>query len=845
MATATSSPGTARLFPLKQTAGSLGRGLIWACLMLVLLTVWLSRKHESLPFWVPILTMLAAGLSLGLAGLLLLPQRVSTGEEDKQADLVAYRLGLALPVLTIGSAVLFVLGIYLLATFGLAAFGEGVGLLLFAAVGLLAARSHTAAPARPEDQPWLDWLRERPGNLGMVLLGLSGACLLVFVWLVFFKSIDLGGFPGWPEAFALPLLTLLFTGGAVYLMGSTEEERSRAALRILILVLGGLTGLLLFLMVLGRIWLWRDTILLGGLTVWQGDDGWRVWYCAYLGLFALGLMFVSVLLAQPDIRSSSTLRRVLFGYNALVTALLVLVILGVVNIVSYTLFPYQFDWSRERGLQALSTGTKNLLDNLKRKTTAYLILPGQKGEYRTLYTMLDNFKSHTDKFDYKHVNPFSAPGEFESIVKNFQDILDAQGRLKKGYGILLVYGDLDSKQKQHAYIAEDAIYANELETPNDPRSKRKRVFKGEVELMKQLNFFVAETKSKVYVLQGQGELELASMEPLTRAPQFHIAVERLGMGQLRNYLTDLSFELKGLNFGSRPPGDKSEDVVFLQDGDKKDKLDVPADSDLLLVLGPSRPFSPEVLAALERYIERGGKMIATFDIVAKDRELSGLKTTGLEGLLKKYGVDVGEDFIISANPLNNPVYAIAEVPKRANNELADLFVDTEVLMETVRPVRPNRSVPRFSVDVVLQVPSETLVFTETALPVLGNPRRFLFDLDKRRQLRDRLSRDPIPVGVAVGEFGKKPQLVVFGDTEFLCNLDLTKSPTAETNKAWISSALNVMADRPGLKGPQPRESPNYYFPTNVDANWLRYLPGWLMLLAIVGLGGGLWIVRRR
>ncbi len=41
--------------------------------------------------------------------------------------------------------------------------------------------------------------------------------------------------------------------------------------------------------------------------------------------------------------------------------------------------------------------------------------------------------------------------------------------------------------------------------------------------------------------------------------------------------------------------------------------DVPEDSDVLMILGPTQPFSPEELASVERYAKRGGKLLMALD----------------------------------------------------------------------------------------------------------------------------------------------------------------------------------------------------------------------------------------
>jgi hypothetical protein len=122
-------------------------------------------------------------------------------------------------------------------------------------------------------------------------------------------------------------------------------------------------------------------------------------------------------------------------------------------------------------------------------------------------------------------------------------------------------------------------------------------------------------------------------------------------------------------------------------------------------------------------------------------------------------------------------------------------------------------------------------------------------------LRKRLSEEPLPVAVAVSEklfsSGKesfKPRLVVFGDAEFLDNLDVLLSKTRGNDESylWVTSALNWMSDKQGLIGPRTKETTSYTLnPRTVNVDRMKTLPGWLMTLAILSLGAGIWVVRRR
>jgi hypothetical protein len=128
--------------------------------------------------------------------------------------------------------------------------------------------------------------------------------------------------------------------------------------------------------------------------------------------------------------------------------------------------------------------------------------------------------------------------------------------------------------------------------------------------------------------------------------------------------------------------------------------------------------------------------------------------------------------------------------------------------------------------------------------VLRDPIRFLLDLQQQGMLIER-ARNPLPLVVSVSE-GDKGRMVVFGDTEFISNRSIMTDPTGN-NYALFVSALEWMAEREGLIGPRPNERESFALDKTVAADYTRihFVPAWLMMLGIIGLGTGVWLVRRR
>src|ERR1700719_4151476 len=121
----------------------------------------------------------------------------------------------------------------------------------------------------------------------------------------------------------------------------------------LALYLGSLTGFVIALFTAVRMSIWWNRYIIAGMTMWQGEEGWHFWYCIYLEFFGLALLFGSLLLARTDIRVNVTMRRVLYGYNTVLTGFLLLLILVVMVIVTFVTLPANIEWTRAMGMHTI------------------------------------------------------------------------------------------------------------------------------------------------------------------------------------------------------------------------------------------------------------------------------------------------------------------------------------------------------------------------------------------------------------------------------------------------------------------------------------------------------------
>jgi ABC-type uncharacterized transport system involved in gliding motility auxiliary subunit len=86
----------------------------------------------------------------------------------------------------------------------------------------------------------------------------------------------------------------------------------------------------------------------------------------------------------------------------------------------------------------------------------------------------------------------------------------------------------------------------------------------------------------------------------------------------------------------------------LRDWESLGKSSVPEDADLLVVAGPKKPFLPQEADAVARYLEKGGRVLFMMDPITLEGKPPTFGETGLEGVLRFWGVTLGQD--IAADP---------------------------------------------------------------------------------------------------------------------------------------------------------------------------------------------------
>lgn len=594
-----------------------------------------------------------------------------------------------------------------------------------------------------------------------------------------------------------------------------------------------------------------------------GWTNWRPWLIVGAYVLGLGAMFCSLLAIKSEERNSAGLRRWIYGYNAFLGALLFLAILGVVNAWFALYGPEPSDWT-QTNIYSLSPATKKLVKSLEKPVHAYVLM--EEGYLlNDVQNTLNNCKKLNTQLEVTEI-PLVQKNvkEIDALLKKYEVLRDASGLAQ---GILLVQ-DANSDKPLSTFVKQDDLE----EVTGDPRmGGGQRYYKGETAIYSALREFRQEKKKvTIYFTQDSGELSIDEASARGRGTA---QVSRSIMNVKRG-LEKAGYIVKPLNL--------SEQDVSTKDGAK-----VPDDALAVVVADPLR-MTPQKAAILEAYLRRPkkdgvepGKLIAFFDPhFGSDNKVT---PTGLESVLGSYGVQVGQDVIyslVSNDVGKNPTNAmIAPLPQlgidpEIQDTLAGLIVNASTEIE-LRECRSIKTIPAqggydvkgllYAVSpMVMQGPSGRRMVVWSESVNHPKPEQYVLELKNSRELYKKdFPQVPPSLAVTVRDRGQQmpqqnpmmpppqgklgdPRMVIFGDATFLT--DSETQVTGDLGSRMLVTCLAWIRGKPELDSGdvQPKERKAYSLKMSSETlSRIRWLPPLWLLLAVIALGVGVGILRRK
>jgi hypothetical protein len=261
----------------------------------------------------------------------------------------------------------------------------------------------------------------------------------------------------------------------------------------------------------------------------------------------------------------------------------------------------------------LSPRTLRVLESLPGEVTVIVYYDQQERLYKEINDLLREYASRNPLIKVRRVDPDRNPVEANLIRNKY--------RLATLNQKNLVLFDCKGKTKA---VYQSALSDYELEPVANAAEREFRrhtkTFKGEQQFTSALVTVINPRRLKACFLSGHGEHDPASTD------------EQAGYSQFANLL--------------RENGIQPEILSLFGTGE------VPADCSLLVVAGMVNPLSEDELAKIDRYLNAGGRMLLLFNY------RSFGKRTGLESLMTKWGVMVGESFAL--DPTNTTLNSLGQ-----------------------------------------------------------------------------------------------------------------------------------------------------------------------------------------
>jgi ABC-type uncharacterized transport system involved in gliding motility auxiliary subunit len=321
-------------------------------------------------------------------------------------------------------------------------------------------------------------------------------------------------------------------------------------------------------------------------------------------------------------------------------------------------------------------------------------------------------------------------------------------------------------------------------------------------------------QKKVYFVQGHGEKDPANSE--------------------RTGYNGIAQALQRDNFGF-------DKLVLAQAGD------VPADASVVVVAGPRIDLYPQEIAAIRKYLDKGGKMLLMIDPPDKS---DSPPFAGLQSLVTEWGFQVGNNIVVDASGMGQLIGADASVPVAANYPQHPIterfnFLTAYPLARSVSPIPGGTS---------LRTP-QTFIETSPRSWAETDIDKFLktgeVELDEKKGDK----KGPVSIGAAVSAVAanapapaagdadqRKPEtrVVVVGDSDFAANYALN----IQGNKDLFLNTINWLAQQENLIAIRPKEPNDRRLTLTADQTRRIF---WLAILIIPGIifGTGVYTWWRR
>lgn len=478
------------------------------------------------------------------------------------------------------------------------------------------------------------------------------------------------------------------------------------------------------------------------------------------------------------------MKRILTNLNLIASVVLAFVVVVLVNFIALR-NPVRVDLSG-RQYYSLSEKTTNLLDGIDQRVDVTVFFQEEHKLYLDIENLLEEYQYRSRNIHVEWVDPARDLARTEKLAEKY-GLTEAQ----------VVVFEIGEKSK----VIRQADLAN-FQMVKGSREPVMSDFKGEQAFSSAIQGLLQGETPVVYFLVGHGEHRVTEFDQIS-------GYSRIGTLMFRDNL-----ELKELMLSN--------------------EKQIPEDAAALVIAGPTKLMSATEIEMIEGYLHRSGRLMILLD---------ALKETGLDPMLRRWGVALRNDFVLDPeNTLKgSDVYVRTYYEHPITMRMGDAGARFH-LPRSVEPVVVNDSTaPAEDRPVVVQLAmTSEKSWSETQVDEMSAK----YDEDSA-DLRGSFS---LAVAVERGATQKvldvqihPSRMVVFGDSDFVANGALTGG-----DQDLFMSALNWLLDREELMAISPK--PIEEIKINLTRKQLRKM-FWINVLCVpflaVVMGLLVWFRRRK
>lgn len=475
-------------------------------------------------------------------------------------------------------------------------------------------------------------------------------------------------------------------------------------------------------------------------------------------------------------------RRTVFAASSTAAVVLAVALVAMVNWLGYRHYS-RGDWTSSK-LYTLSAKSLNILKGLHADVRVVVLMTPSTPLFSETKELLDRYQAASPRIKVEYIDPERDPLRTKTLAQEFgvstaNTVVFASGGRKK-------------------YVTSDQLAEYDYSGMQMGQAPKLKGFKGEEQFTAAILAVVNPKVPKVYFVTGHGEHD----------PD---AADGSGYSQLKDAIKRDNYDV--------------EKTTLLAGA-------VPADCDLLVIAGPKAPFTDPEKAALKAYLDKGGRALVMLDPVLGDRAQS----SGLEALLKGYGVEVDNDLVVDPSK-QLPFFSLAAVyvDQFRSHPVVDGMQGLAVLFPIARSVT------------TVAAPGATSSILLTTSDKGWGQRDLKANATGQLEIKKAPGDVPGPVSLGVAAQSEKDKehgwrLVVFGNSAFATNQYLANAG----NSNLVLNAVNWLANQEQALGIAPRSPEQVQlFLSETQMSHVLLISLILLPACAIALGVAVWWRRRR